>query len=331
MTISKSKKLGNKGFSLIELSFVLIIAGLLISVGVGVMNSLTKRSKMAREKAAIETIKNSLISYGLSHGRLPCPDTDSDGAENCPVSNCGAPPCNLPYIDLSLSAADKDTWSLPYSYDVTDILTTTDSKNFCVTLYQLSNLYDWYGSPAGASCGGSNMACVTDITDGDNGMIDSQGKGYYLAAHISSGGEDYVQGGKNIRDGRREYEMVSNPYDITVGRDDMVGELSFGDLSGKLCTAQNTAIEVTITAGEVWLDSSGGCAATTGLTNTINVLLGQTLYYKAGCTESDTFEQLARCELSPALYTGTNSCAAGTALDGKVGVNGAAVPAAITQ
>ncbi|HIP82801.1 MAG TPA: type II secretion system protein, partial [Desulfocapsa sulfexigens] len=241
-----------KGFSLIEISMVLVIVGLLMSAGVGIMISVNKTSKIAKEKANMTIIKNSLISYAFSRGRLPCPDTNGDGSEDCPTSNCANPPCGLPFKDLNISSVNTDTWSLPYGYDVTDILTTTDSDNLCLTLYQLDNYYSWSGS-LDKTCGASKLVCVTDTTDGDDdGRIGADGKGYYLAAYALSGGEDRVFGGKNSNTDR-EYEMSSNPY-VDAVRDDLTGELSFGEMLAKICNDQNTSIEVTVTGGKIWLD-----------------------------------------------------------------------------
>ena len=321
----------DKGFSLIEMSIVLVIAGLLLTVAISISKSLTQSTKFTKEKGNITAIKNSLVAYALNRGRLPCPDINSDGKEDCPVSSCTNPPCNLPYIDINLSNATRDTWTLPYHYDVTNILTTTNSSSLCLTLYQLNNLYSWYGSPAGATCGASNLVCATTTADGNNGAIDSSGTGYYLAAYIISRGEDRILGAKNAADTRREYEMASNAYDIASRRDDLVGELSFADIADKACNAQNTFIEVTISAGEVWMNNSGGCVAGTGLSGTVMMSQGQRMYYLTGCTKNITFEELARCDVNPAAYSGTHSCVAGTAMNAKVSVNASANPAVITQ
>ena len=294
-----------KGFSLVELSLVLVIVGIVLTVGFGVMNSLTKRTKITREKANLSAIKNSLISYTLSRGKLPAPN----------------PPNTLPYVELNFSSAQKDIWGLPYQYDVTDILTTTNSQNFCVTLYQMDNLYTWFGQPSNAACSTSNIVCVTDTSDSaDDGRIAGATQGYYIAAYISSRGEDHISGAKNSNT-NREYEMGSNPYDVTAARDDLVEELSFADLSTRICTAQNTAMEITITNGEAWLDNSTGCLPSTGFTGTLTIRHGQTIYYQTGCTDNDPFEQLARCNANTALYTGSNNCTAGSSFDGKVSID----------
>lgn len=310
-----------KGFSLIELSIVLIIVGLLMSAGVGIMNSVSKTSKIAKEKANMGIIKNSLIAYAFSHGRLPCPDTNGDGSENCPTSNCTNPPCGLPFIDLSLSSVNIDTWSLPYGYDGTDILTTTHAKNLCSTLYQLSNLYSWFGNPANAACGSSDLVCVTDITDGDDGRIGASGQGYYLAAYVCSGGEDHMFGAKNRRDGRREYEMSSNPFDTTVNRDDLTGELSFGQMSAKICNDKNTTLDVIMDSGKVWYSDNGGCIVVDGLT-TATVAVGQTIHYSDGtsdgCTGQAGFEDLAKCDVDTATFAIPNCTTGAKPFDGVV-------------
>lgn len=333
-------RLGQQGFSLIEMSVVLVIAGLLLTVGVTVMKSLMQTAKIGKEKGNIIAIKNSLTAYALSRGHLPCPDTaaSADGLGNCPVATAAAP-YFLPYADLSLSTATKDTWSLPYRYDVVNMLTQTNSENICVALYQLQNLLGWYQDKGiSTACGANTLVCATPEDDANDGVIAGGSKGYYVAAYIASGGEDKILGGKNTVDGRREYEMSSNPYDTSVGRDDMVGELTFAEIADKVCTAQNSRIVATITTDdEIWLESkvtvhdpatgaptdcpvgSGQSAAATH-----RLAPGQslTVYYGVGCVTEYTvsYQELAQCDLLAAVYAGPNSCSAGATPAGQVAI-----------
>ncbi len=334
MTLFGLRKKDQKGFSLIELSLVLVIVGMMLTVGVGVMTHTMKSTKMSRAKANLGAIKNSLISYALARGRLPCPDTNGDGSGNCTTSGVG----ELPYIDLSLSSAQKDIWGLPYRYDTTNILTTTNNNNFCITLYQLDNLYNWYGKPNNFRCNNLNipglgyrldLVCTTTINDGaNNGRIASPADGYPIAAYVNSMGEDNRRGGKN-RNNNHEYEMGSNPYDATAGvdRDDIVEELSFSDLSSKVCNAQNTSIDVKIigASSEAWLDAS--CSGTSfAIDDVVTVLSGQNIYFNkptptAPCSLLVTFEELARCNVDrrAPVYTGTLACnRSGADYDGNV-------------
>ncbi len=301
----KPKKSCEKGFSLIELSIVLVIVGLLMSAGVGMMKNMREMSRISKEKSNLAMIKNSLVSYALSRGKLPS-------------KNCATPPCELPYVELNLSSVSKDTNGLPYGYDVTDRLTQTNSGILCSILFELDNYYTWLGSPANAGCGGSDLVCVTNTTDVDNGNIGTAGQGYYLAAYIVSRGEDKVFGAKNSN-GDREYEMSSNPYDSTVGRDDLVIELSFGELSANICNAQNTKIEVTILGGgKVWYSDSDGCLS--GGLDTATASLGKKVYYNNGmsnsCDYQISFVDLAKCDAG----LGVSNCASGTTFDGQVDI-----------
>ncbi len=297
----KKTVLCQKGFSLIELSIVLVVMGLLMTAGVGLMRSVHKSSKLAKEKANITMIKNSLISYAFSHGRLPPTD-------------CTDPPCELPYIDLNISSVSKDTWSLPYGYDVTDVLTTTNSNNLCLTLYQLNNLYEWAGKPPNAACGTSDLVCVTNKDDTDDGDIDADGQGYYLAAYVLSGGEDRNFSGKNSNDDHREYEMSSNPY-VADDRDDLVGELSFGELMAKICNANDTTIKISsvVPPGTFFHDDTCNNAVAAGGDR---VALGKSVYYGNTCNKTLSFNDLAKCDAGfpdPATV-----CTAGDLYDGKV-------------
>ncbi len=306
------KQKNNNGFTLIELSIVLVIIGIMLSVGVGLMTSLTKTSKISKERKQLQTIENNLIAYALSRGRLP------EAVDRTPPTGIRR---YLDYMAIDLSTANIDSWVQPYQYAVTEQLTETNSQNFCLNLYQFQNLYSWSGEPPNAPCGSDTAICVTstdpddlNADNTDNGRIASSGQGYYIAAYIFSSGEDRISSGKN-RNTNFEYELASNRYDVD-SRDDLVQELTFADLSAKICNVQNTVIEVEITGGEVWLGSS--CTGSS-FTDSTTVVRGQTLYFGADCT-GITFEDLARCDA-----TGTETdCiydSSSTPFDGEVDVN----------
>lgn len=300
----------DKGFTLIELSIVLVIIGIMLSVGVGLMVSLSKTSKIARERTQLETIENALIAYALSRGRLP-------GAEG------GTTQGNLDYMEINLSTANLDSWVQPYQYAVTDRLTGTNSQNFCRVIYQLQNLYDWFGSPPNAPCNINTAICVTNTLDqNDNGRINSSGQGYYIAAYIFSRGENRSSNGKN-NNHNYEYELASNPYDVD-NRDDLVQELTFAELSAKICNAQNTVIKVEFTGtGNIWRDDV--CNPGDELSGTsVNVASGQSLsYYSGSDCRNITFNELARCDATGST-PGHTCIPGGTPFDGKVKIDTAA-------
>lgn len=65
------KNIKNAGFSLIELSIVLVIMGILISFGTGMIGPLTKRVKYTETKEVMNAAVESIISFASANNRIP--------------------------------------------------------------------------------------------------------------------------------------------------------------------------------------------------------------------------------------------------------------------
>ncbi len=65
------KNIKNAGFSLIELSIVLVIMGILISFGTGMIAPLTKRVKYTETKEVVNAAVESIISFAAANNRIP--------------------------------------------------------------------------------------------------------------------------------------------------------------------------------------------------------------------------------------------------------------------
>ncbi len=112
------------GFSLIEISIVLVILGLLLSLTLSplaVQRELTARSNTQN---LLEQAKEALIGYTVMQGYMPCPDTDAvpDGIENRKSDgsgNCSASEGILPWNSLGIDATDAWQHYLRYRVDST--------------------------------------------------------------------------------------------------------------------------------------------------------------------------------------------------------------------
>lgn len=62
---------GRAGFSLLELVLVLVILGLLATVGTLAVGPLLNNAKIATTKSTMGTIKTAITSYQLQNGSLP--------------------------------------------------------------------------------------------------------------------------------------------------------------------------------------------------------------------------------------------------------------------
>ena len=122
------------GFSLIELSIVLIIVGLLIAPIFAITSSFFSPQKKTKEKIA--ELNAHLINYAQINARLPCPSSlSSDGEEKCDEKIFNVQDLEsssegdtvfgiIPYRELGLSKNRVlDYWGNPIYYAVAKNLT----------------------------------------------------------------------------------------------------------------------------------------------------------------------------------------------------------------
>ncbi|MBF0137898.1 MAG: type II secretion system protein GspG [Magnetococcales bacterium] len=137
------KKNTASGFSLIELSIVMIVVGLLISVGFSLMPNYLQSSKVTAARTQMKEIQNAIEGFAIANNRLPCPDSTGDGLEDLNASSiCTAQHDNatgatndtndLPYRTLGLSN-NRDPWGRVIKYAAlmrrtTDTYCTTDDS-----------------------------------------------------------------------------------------------------------------------------------------------------------------------------------------------------------
>lgn len=112
-----------KGFSLVELSIVLMVVGLLLGSVITGLSDFIWHSRNAEAKKDLGLIEEALIGYAISNGGLPCPDTDGfqgnpgtpDGLANAGgVGGCDDEDGFLPWTDLGLKPIDP--WNSLFVY-----------------------------------------------------------------------------------------------------------------------------------------------------------------------------------------------------------------------
>ncbi len=248
----------HQGFSLIELSMVLIIIGLIVGAGFTIWRSSIDSTRLSTTKTNLDNIKTSVINFAIANGRLPCSDTTIP-PNNTGISNpnnpgacvCANPPCYVPYQTLQLQLPrGKDSFGNVFRYDISydtaggaqGGLTNTTQDTFCGVLFEhLSHATD---------TGVLRVPCVTNQNDGaDNGQIGAAGQGYGIAALAisetpidSSFSAPAGLTGKNIAGSPREYEMAGRANDNTYAN--LVSELTYGELFNKVCGTQKTKIRI---------------------------------------------------------------------------------------
>jgi prepilin-type N-terminal cleavage/methylation domain-containing protein len=106
--------LRSNGFSLIELSIVMVVMGLLISVAFKMMPGTTERMRLDATKTGIIAPANeAIIGFMAANNRLPCPAAAGSGTEDC-----GRSEGDFPFTTVGLSGPLLDSSKVPIRYGV---------------------------------------------------------------------------------------------------------------------------------------------------------------------------------------------------------------------
>ncbi len=122
------------GFTLIELSMVLVVAALLIGSMIDPLNQQLKNSKVESTKAQLQQIHDALMGFAIANNRLPCPTLPGhNGNELRSSQTCTAQHGFIPMNTLSLTGARDsntlllDAWHQPIRYSVSSSDMNTDN------------------------------------------------------------------------------------------------------------------------------------------------------------------------------------------------------------
>ncbi len=243
--LRKIKNKHRKGFTLIELSVVMVIIGIIISVVATVLPSLIVSSKISKARAILEKIDYAVQGYAIANNRLPFAAGATDGLEST-----GLFIGYLPYQSLGLSSG-KDPWGNDIKYAVYGVsggaanltATFTDATAFCTALTQAST----------AAFDNSIAHTTTSATCGAADGTNSNNQAYII-----------VSGGPKDRDNANGFWDACNgdagatfnaPNKIMDSSyDDLVRAFSINELIQRICSGSGGG-------------SSGGTAGENTYTN----------------------------------------------------------------
>lgn len=229
------------GFTLIELSVVLVIIGIIISIVATVLPSLIYSSKIKQARAVLEKIDYAIQGYSIANNRLPFAAGATDGLETNGVF-IGF----LPYQTLGLSS-DKDPWGNGIRYAVYGIggggdnLTDSfaDANAFCTALTQAGT------AAFDANIAHTSTAAACAAADGTN----SSNQAYIL---ISGGSKD-MDSANGYFDACNDpaTALFNAPNKIMdTGYDDLVRTFSINELIQRICSGSGGSSGGVGTAGE---------------------------------------------------------------------------------
>ncbi len=148
MKIKQFQTKAYQGFTLVEMAVVLVIVGLLVAAFLAPLSAQRDLRDYTETKARIGQMREALYGYAIINGKLPCPTTTANPADNV-NSGHGDAACPLtagagviPWKDLGVSETDAwgtprsgvtDPWAGYWVYRVDPAFTTTFSLTTSAT------------------------------------------------------------------------------------------------------------------------------------------------------------------------------------------------------
>lgn len=118
-----------QGFTLVELTIVVVLIGMMLTLGISALNSQMKQFAVSATIKKQEIVRDALLGYLRQNKRLPCPDLSSppngsgDDDRQTPgnvTTTCVGDTGVLPYADLGLGREIAlDGWENYQTYKVT--------------------------------------------------------------------------------------------------------------------------------------------------------------------------------------------------------------------
>ena len=232
---------GQAGFSLVELSVVILIMGLLLG---GLMAPLSAQRESARLQSArdqLQAVRGAIEGFALTNGHLPCPATpSSNGRAALAPGACAVQHGFVPATTLDLNGqrnADNlllDAWGSPLRYSVTasdangdgtwDFVTVGEMRNVTLPLLQPDIVV------CSTAAGSSPVACASaaaTVVDGATAIVFSLGKDWstFTSADQLENVGTILGGGPS----GNNYRIAANRVFVDRGRSDVAGA-EFDDL-----------------------------------------------------------------------------------------------------
>lgn len=190
MKISRYYK--EHGFSLVEMSVVLVILGLVMGAVLSTVG--IQREQLARSEieSALALAKKSLLGFAQMNGRLPCPATatsngleDPLGGGTC-ISQLGfLPAATLGVQPVNASGVAIDAWNNPIQYAVTQTSAGGAATADFTTSGDLSTIGIAGGlSPDLTVCSQSTGCPASFLANNAVAVMFSTGKNFGLSAGV---------------------------------------------------------------------------------------------------------------------------------------------------
>jgi len=160
------KKQGYSGFTLVEMSVVLVIIGLIIGGLFTTLSAQVAQKNLSETRATIDSVKEALLGYAMANGRFPCPAVaPAAGVTAVEAFVAGGSATNgtcanffngyVPSVTLGMSSTDTtgyvlDGWNNPIRYAVSNL---SDDANVTNIFTKSSGMKTANSATCSPNCG----------------------------------------------------------------------------------------------------------------------------------------------------------------------------------
>ena len=230
-----------RGFSLVEVSVVILIMGLLLG---GLMMPLSMQRENARLREAAEklaSVQEAVQGFALVNGALPCPATPgSDGLASPSGGGCTVQHGFVPATTLGLNGRRNDdnllldAWGSPIRYSVTASDADADGRWDFVTVGEMRNVSMPLLAPDLVICSTSAGSSATSCSGTSETLSQDAAAVIYSLGRdwASFGSADQLENvGTTLGGGASgaTYRVASDRVFVDQGRSDLAGS-EFDDL-----------------------------------------------------------------------------------------------------
>lgn len=142
----KKRNHSDRGFTLVEIAIVLVILGLIITLGAALIGPLTKRSKLTESREVVKAAKEAVLGYAVKYGYLPA-DITTAGARN---SDAWGAALQF-YAAVEINGSPKNACGVnTTTMQINDCQTGT-----CVTKSNIAYVLYSFGEDINGSCTGT--------------------------------------------------------------------------------------------------------------------------------------------------------------------------------
>lgn len=315
----------HQGFTLIEMTVVIVLIGMMMTLGLAALNSQMAQLAISATKKKQDVVRDAMVGYLRQNKRLPCPDLSvppngfGDDDRQTPgniTTQCAGDTGTIPYADLGLAGEIAlDGWENFQTYKVSNP-NWTISTNFAQGNPGAFRIMD--RDAAGATSQISSNVVAVILSHGLNGLGAETLKGTFnLSPDLGTDESNNATRVGIVDIYKRQYSEV--PIGATGAFDDVVAFMTQNDLinpliqDGSLKSAEGELNRVkadvyNYVASKVL--ASGTVPAALDASVNVQGPWGGQVAYAANCTST-----VSVCTVGGAAYTLTYKNSTGASVE----------------